>query len=170
MEAREQQKDMFTGRWHSAPIAAPKEHELQIQLVSMLRWCLRPDVIVRHVPNGEARDKRAGAKLKAMGVLAGSADLEFFWKHYWEDCDGSHTNFRALFLELKRPGGKLTTEQAAFGLAMRTMGADFEVASSIDEAIAAVGMRGLVRSGVEVCGRRWPERQHLDTLVKKDAP
>jgi hypothetical protein len=38
---------------------------------------------------------------------------------------------------------------------MRTMGADFEVASSIDEAIAAVGMRGLIRPGVEVCGRRW---------------
>ena len=165
MEAREQQKDLFTGRWRLVPTATPKEHELQIALVTMLKWCLRPDVIVRHVPNGEIRDKRTVAKLKAMGVLAGS--VEFFWKHYWEDRDGSHTNFRALFLELKRPGGKLTMEQAAFGLAMRSMGADFEVASSIDEAIAAVGMRGLVRPGVEVCGRRWPEREQLGA---KDVP
>ena len=161
----EQQKDLFTGCWHSVPIAAPKEHELQIALVTMLKQCLRPDVIMRHVPNGEVRDKRTAAKLKAMGVLAGSADLEFFWKHYWEDSDSSHTNFRALFLELKRPGGKLSMEQAAFGLAMRTMGADFEVASSIDEAIMTVGMRGLIRPGVKVCGRRW----QLDTLAKKDA-
>ena len=150
---REQQKHLFTGRWRSVAIATPKEHELQIALMTMLRWCLRPNVIVRHVPNGEVRDKRTAAKLKAMGVLAGSADLEFFWKRL----DGSHANFCALFLELKRPGGRLTAEQAAFGLAMRTMGADFEVASSIDEAIAAVGMRGLIRPGVEVCGRRWPE-------------
>src|SRR5262249_33024456 len=156
MEAREQQRHLFTGRWHSVPIATPKEHELQIALVTMLKWCLRPDVIVRHVPNGELRDKRTAAKLKAMGVLAGSADLEFFWKHSWEDLDGSHTNFCALFLELKRPGGKLTTDQAAFGLPMRTMGADFEVASSMDEAIAAVAMGGLLRPGVEVGGRRGP--------------
>src|SRR5262249_40132279 len=120
-------------------------------------------------PNGEARDKRTGAKLKAMGVLPGSADLEFFWKRYWEDRDGSRTNFCALFLELKRPGGKLTAEQAAFGSAMRTMGADFEVASSIDQAVGAVGVRGLIRPGVEVCGRRWPEREQLDTMAKKDA-
>jgi VRR-NUC domain len=144
----EYQKSLLTGRWHSVPIATPKEHELQIQLVSMLRWCLRPDVIFFHCPNGGLREnKREAAKLRAMGVLPGVSDLMFFWRLV--------NSFRALFLELKRPGGKLSTEQAAFGLAMRTMGADFEVSSSIDEAIAAVGMRGLIRPGVEVCGRRW---------------
>jgi VRR-NUC domain len=148
MKAHEQQKDLFTGRWRSVPIATPKEHALQIQLVSMLRWCLRPDVIFFHCPNGGLREnKREAAKLRAMGVLPGVSDLMFFWRLV--------NSFRALFLELKRPGGNLSTEQAAFGLAMRTMGADFEVAGSIDEAIAAVGMRGLIRPDVEVCGRRW---------------
>jgi len=156
MQAREQQRHLFTGRWRSVPIAAPKERELQIQLVSMLKWALRPDVIMFHVPNGELRDKAAAAKLKAMGTLPGVSDLLFLWKKYWEDAEGSRTALGVLFLELKRPGGKLTIEQAAFGLAVRTMGADFEVASSIDEAIAAVGRRGLIRPGVEVCGRRWP--------------
>src|SRR5262249_22677820 len=89
IQAREQQRHLFTGRWRSVPIATPKEHELQIQLVTMLKWCLRPDVILRHYPAGELRDKRTGAKLRAMGLLAGSADLEFFWKRYWEDLDGS---------------------------------------------------------------------------------
>ena len=99
--------------------------------------------------------KREAAKLRAMGVRPGVSDLVFCWSKPllgWPD----GKQFRALFLELKRAGGKLTAEQAAFGLAMRTLGADFEVASSIDEAIAAVGMRGLIRPGVEVCGRRWP--------------
>jgi len=142
------QRDLFTGRWRQVVRPVAKEIELHIQLVSILRWCIRPDVIWRHVPNGEHRDPRTAAKLKAMGVLAGSADLEFFWRD-------AEKGFRALFLELKRPGGKLTTEQAAFGLMMRTLGADFEVATSVDEAIAAVGARGLIRPGVEVCGKRW---------------
>ena len=47
----------------------------------MLRWCVRPDVIFRHYPAGEHRDPRTAAKLKAMGVLAGSADLEFFYRN-----------------------------------------------------------------------------------------
>ena len=152
--SHEQQKHLFTGRWRSVPIATPKEHELQIQLVTTLKWALRPDVIMFHCPNGELRDRRAGAKLRAMGTLPGVPDLIFLYQQHRPDLDVSR--LCVLFLELKRPGGKLTTEQAAFGLAVGTMGAEFEVVNSIDEAIAAVGMRGLIRPGVEVCGRRWP--------------
>lgn len=142
------QRDLFTRRWRQAVRPVAKEIELHIQLVSMLRWCIRPDVFWRHVPNGEHRDPRTAAKLKAMGVMPGSADLEFFWRD-------AEKNFRALFLELKRPGGKLTTEQAAFGLMMRIFGADFEVAYSIDAAIEVVGAAGLIRPGLTVCGKRW---------------
>src|SRR5262245_45601602 len=130
MKAREQQKHLFTGRWRSVPIVVPKEVELQFQLVTMLKWCLKPTVIWFHCPNGELRDKNAAAKLRAMGVLPGVSDLMFFWRPV--------NSFRALFLELKAGRGKLSTEQAAFGFAVSTMGAGFEVASSVDEAIAAV--------------------------------
>ena len=74
---------------------------------------LRPDVIMRHVPNGEHRDPRTAAKLKAMGVLPGSADLEFHW------CIATRTNWphsgrtlfvgkvrRMLHLELKVPAAR----------------------------------------------------------------
>ena len=44
----------------------------------MLRWCLRRDVIFRHYPAGSIAI-RAPRTSKAMGVLAGSADLEFFY-------------------------------------------------------------------------------------------
>jgi hypothetical protein len=68
----------------------------------------------------------------------------FFW------ADATTQQLRALFLELKRPGAKLTTEQAAFGLAMRVMGADFEVATSVDEALEVVRVRGLLRPDREI--------------------
>ena len=147
------QRDLFTRRWR-ATVQPSKEAVFHIQLVSMLRWCIRPDVIHRHCPNGEHRDPRTAAKLKAMGVLPGSADLEFFWREERISCPDT-VHFRALFLELKRPGHKQSVEQMAFGLMMMTFGAEYLVASSIDEAIAAVGMRGLIRPGLEVCGKRW---------------
>ena len=70
------QRDLLTRRWRKL-VEPQREDTMHIQLVTMLRWCLRPDVIMRHVPNGEDRTPRIGAKLKAMGVLPGSADLEF---------------------------------------------------------------------------------------------
>ena len=128
---------------------------LHIPLVAMLRWCLKPEVIFRHCPNGEHRDPRTAAKLKAMGVLPGSPDLEFFWKHYWEDLEGSHTCLRVLFLELKLPRGRMSPSQQLFAERVGAVGAEHIMVTSIDAAIAALGVRGLIKPSVEVCGRRW---------------
>jgi hypothetical protein len=38
---------------------------------------------------------------------------------------------------------------------MRVLGDEYEVARSIDEAIAILGERGLIRRDVQVCGKRW---------------
>jgi len=149
----EKQRDLFTRRWRDVRTSSPKEHAMQIQLVSLLRWCLRPDVIMFHVPNGELRDKRAAAKLKAMGVLPGVADLVFLWKKYFEDSEGSHTAPGILFLELKLPGRKQTDEQVAFGLAARLAGADYYAVRSIDEALIVLKERDLLRSDREVYSR-----------------
>ena len=143
------QKDLFTRRYRTVrePVI---ESTLHIQLVAMLRWCLRPDVIMRHVPNGEHRDPRTAAKLKAMGVLPGSADLEF----HWAEIDvGKHR--RMLHLELKVPGRKMSEAQAAFALAMKLLGDEYHLARTIDEAIKILGERGLLRPDVTVGGRRW---------------
>jgi hypothetical protein len=145
------QKDLFTRRWRRL-LEPQKEATFHIQLVSMLRWCIRPDVIWRHVPNGEHRDPRTAAKLKAMGVLPGSADLEFHW---CEINAFERKNRRCLHLELKVANRQRTESQIAFALAMRLLGDDYEVARSIDEAITILGERRLLRSDVEVCGRRW---------------
>ena len=138
-------RDLFGRR---AVVQPFKEITLHIELVSLLRWCIRPDVIFRHVPNGEHRDRRTAAKLKAMGVLAGSADLEFHW------CDPDHRR-RLLHLELKAGNRQPSAVQLGFALAVKLLGDDYYVARSIDEAIGILGAHGLIRPGLEVCGKRW---------------
>jgi hypothetical protein len=153
------QKDLFTRRWRN--VARDREKEvtaLHIPLVAMLRWCIRPDVIWRHVPNGEHRDKRTAAKLKAMGVLPGSADLEFHWCD-WDD-ERKRKRRRVLHLELKIRNRPQTEAQAGFALAMKLLGDDYYVARSIDEAIGILGAHGLIKPDIEVCGKRWAAQNH----------
>lgn len=140
------QRDLFTKRYR-ALVTPQKEVTFHIQLVTMLRWCLRPDVIFRHIPNGEHRDPRTAAKLKAMGVLPGSADLEFHW------VDGDRR--KLLHLELKVGNRPPSHAQVMFAMRMRELGDDYHIARSIDEAVAILGERGLIDPKVEVCGKRW---------------
>ena len=116
------QAHLFTDRWRKLVEPQKEVTSLHIPLVSTLRWCLRPDVIWRHYPAGELRDKRTAAKLKAMGVLAGSADLEFFYRN----AAGTPC---LLFLELKLPRRKPSEAQMGFALAMKLLGAEYEVVS-----------------------------------------
>jgi hypothetical protein len=147
-----QQRDLLTRRWRNVVAQRQKESTFQITLVALLRWALRPDVLMRHTPNGEHRDRRIGAKLRAMGVLAGVADLQFDFA----EIDELGRKCRCvLHLELKRFGGRQTAEQAAFQLAVKLLGDEYHVVHSVDEAIAILGERGLLRRDVEVCGRRW---------------
>jgi hypothetical protein len=145
------QRDMFTGRWRTVRRDPLKESAMQIQLVSMLRLALRPDVLMRHIPNGEHRDPRTAAKLKAMGVLPGCPDLEF----HWCEVENGEKRRRCLHLELKRGNGRASESQVAFALAARLLGDEYHIARSIDAAIIILGERGLIKRGVEVAGRRW---------------
>jgi hypothetical protein len=146
-----QQKDWISNRWRSVLGEAQLESMMQIQLVQLLKVCVRSDVLWFHPPNGEMRDVRTGAKLRAMGVLAGLPDLMFNWV---ELVDGIKMR-RVLHLELKRRGGRQNEAQAAFQLAVMLLGDQYFVCDSIDEAIAILGEHGLIRRDVEVCGRRW---------------
>lgn len=152
-------KDLFTGRWRTEPLERRLESGLQIQLVTLLRWAVRPDVLWRHIPNGEHRDPRTAAKLKAMGVLPGSADLEFHW---CEGVEGGGKVRRLLHLELKIGNRKPTDSQVGFALAVRLMGDEYHVARSVDEAIAILGERGLLRGDREIAGKRWQPKNPCD--------
>lgn len=128
----------------------PPEKEvtsLHIPLVAMLRWCLAPHVLMRHVPNGEHRDPRTAAKLKAMGTLAGSADLEFHWRD-----DGGLR--KMLHLELKVGNRQPSDAQDAFARIVVDLGDEYLVVRSIDGALTILGARGLLRNDIEIRGRR----------------
>jgi hypothetical protein len=129
-----QTADLFADTSHAAPKQASKEvNELHIPLVAMLRHALKPDVLMRHYASSYSEE---GARLKAMGKLAGSPDLEFLWR----DPNGE---LRILFLELKRPGAKLSESQLAFMERVKRLG-PYCVATTIDEAFAALRTCGLV--------------------------
>jgi hypothetical protein len=130
MTAHPAQRDLFTKRYRRvAPARAldPTELQIQISLIERLRWQCRPGVVYFHCPNGELRPKRAAAKLKAMGVLPGVADLVFLWSEAGRPA--------GLFLELKARGRPLRNDQAAFGKAVKAANFFFEWTDSLDDAV-----------------------------------
>jgi hypothetical protein len=135
--ARAQQKDLFTKRWRQARARTPSELQIQIALISRLGYMALPDCIYFHVPNGELRDKRAGAKLKAMGALPGVADLVFIFP----DATGGP---QVLFLELKAKGRKATLAQGDFARRVKRLGCSVEIADSIDRAVEILGNYGIL--------------------------
>lgn len=143
-----QQKDLLTKRWRNVVALPVKEVSFHISLVSLLRFALRPDVLFWHTPNGGLREnKREAAKLKAMGVLPGVADLQFHWLDHFK-------RRRVLHLELKARRGELGDRQKEFELAVRLLGDDYHVARSIDEAIGVLRAAQLIRPGVKI-SERW---------------
>jgi VRR-NUC domain len=122
------QKDLFTRRYRQVQAPQPSEVQIQISLIARLRLQARKDVLYWHTPNGELRDKRAAAKLKAMGVLPGVSDLVFVWTE--------NERLKILFLELKAPRRTLSEDQIAFGLAALQVGCVFECADNVDDAVS----------------------------------
>jgi VRR-NUC domain len=130
MRSAIEQKDLFTKRYRTVKVPSldPDEFNIHKAVVERLRWQCRPGVEFWHTPNGELRDPRLGAKLKVMGLRPGVSDLLFFWND-----DGER--LRMLCLELKARGEDLSDNQRAFKQAMKNLGAYFEVADSVDEAV-----------------------------------
>ena len=119
------QRDLFTKRFRKVPTVDPSELQIQIAVIGRLRLQCRPGIMYWHTPNGEGRDPRAGAKLKAMGVRPGVSDLQFVFS----------TPQPNLFLELKARGRDLTPDQKIFRADVRALGHYYEMADSIDEAV-----------------------------------
>lgn len=117
-----------------ARLPDPLEHVLQIQVVSLLHWSAAPGWIAFHPANGELRDKRTAAKLRAMGVKPGVPDLVLV------SPDG---RFHAL--ELKRGKAPLRPEQRDFHAHAADHGWPVAVANSFDRAEAVLREWGALR-------------------------
>ena len=108
------------------------EEALHRAVADYLRW-VKPPALWLHIPNGEARSKATGARLKAMGVLPGAPDLMFVGH-------GGVTSF----IELKAPGKYLSPAQKAFRDTVTSLGCQYAVARSVDDVAEALQSWGLV--------------------------
>lgn len=145
------QKDLFTKRWRGVPKRRSEtleSHAIHIPLVSILRWAMRPEVLWFHIPNGERADENQRKKLGAMGVLAGASDLQFLWRNYSSRDDLDPVN--VLFMELKMPGKTRSDVQVDFCAKARNVGAEYVTVHAIDDAIAELRKRGLLRANVKL--------------------
>lgn len=75
------------------------EFRLTCVIADVLRLRSVPGLYWTHLPFGEARSERTGARLKRMGTRAGAPDFLLIWKG------------RAIGLELKAEGGRQTQTQ-----------------------------------------------------------
>ena len=121
-------------RARKAATIRPKESRLHFDIVRILNDHAKPGWIHFHVPNGERREIKTGARLKKMGVRRGVPDLVLF-----------SPSGKIHLLELKRNGENLSPSQEEFrGWAIRT-GVPFVTAHSFTEALVALDTWGVLR-------------------------
>lgn len=115
---------------------ARPERELShhIAVADVLRRFARDDVIWFHPANGERRDKRTAAKLRAMGVQPGAPDFVIVIAG------------KVHLLEMKRPGGKRPRgAQRDFLFRAVAAGCETAVAFGIDAALDRLNLWGALR-------------------------
>ncbi len=87
------------------------EHEIQVALFDLVRAHEERIPQLKHyfaIPNGGHRAISVAVRLKREGVRAGVVDT--FWALQRKNPDGGI--FSGLWIELKRPGGRVTPEQS----------------------------------------------------------
>jgi hypothetical protein len=118
-------------------VKLPVQTERQVQRAILAMAGLAfPDVLIAHVPNGahlsgddRARCMQMGA-LKGDGLKIGFPDLIAIW------------NRGVAFLEVKRPGGKLSPQQLIMHVRLNELGYTPAVVTSQKEAFDFLGERG----------------------------
>lgn len=102
------------------------EDALQKMVVRFLKTTV-PDLVFYHPANGGFRNVREAAKLKAMGVKAGVADLAVVLP-----------DLRAAFIELKTSTGRVNANQAEFQSTCDRLGIPYAVCRSVDDVAATL--------------------------------
>jgi hypothetical protein len=109
--------------------------QIHIAVVQHLKYRARKGVCFFHAANGERREARDAAKLKAMGVTPGIPDLIII-------ADG-----KTYGLELKTSRGRLSPEQKGMLAVLNAAGAFASVAYGLDQAISILQAWGLLAGG-----------------------
>lgn len=131
------QRDLFTKRVRRAPPAL--ERGLHIAIADVLRRWAGPDWQWTHIASGEYRTPATAALLKRLGVVPG-----------WPDLILISPDRIPHFLEFKRKGGRLTSDQAHFAAWCQACGVPFEVRDSFDGALDVLQGWGVLRVRVKI--------------------
>lgn len=122
-----------TGMNALAPVKRRSDElQLHIAVADYLKLALPAEVIWFHPANGEKRDLRSAAKLKAMGVKAGVADLIF-----------ALPGGRFGAIELKAGVGRPSEAQNAFALACADIGAAYGLCRSLNSVACVLASWGV---------------------------
>jgi len=130
--------------------------ESDIQRAVIQHWRVRgvKGSVVAHIPNGEYRPIGTARRLASLGTLPGMPDLF------------CASNGSVFFIELKRPGGRVSAAQKETFQALREAGVRVHVMSDLDEVIRLLEAEGVlhvarqyrvadrVAGRAEECGRR----------------
>lgn len=125
---------------HAIHLKDPRQHreeDLQRYVVQLLKLCAVRGLVHFHCPNGEARSKVTGARLKGLGVRPGVADFCFVLP-----------GGRAAFLELKTPTGRPSSEQRVFRADVEGAGAMYAIARTPEQVQEVLGAWGALRRSV----------------------
>jgi hypothetical protein len=104
------------------------ESSEQTTLVARVRH-FHPELILMSIPNGGKRDPRVAAQMKREGVLAGAPDL------FLAEARGER---HGLFIEMKKLGGRTSTEQNIVIEKLRLNGYEVLVCEGADSAYKAL--------------------------------
>lgn len=108
---------------------ASPEHIMQVTLLGVLEYALRPDIYVFAIPNAARRSYRTASYMSAEGMKAGISDLCFMCPIV----EGA-----VAWLEMKAPGKTLKVEQHGFKAICARLGHRWAMAQSVEEAFEIV--------------------------------
>jgi hypothetical protein len=116
------------------------EHDEQASVIAwwQLQQAMHPwlaDIILAAIPNGGYRAPKTARTMKAEGVVAGMPDLMLC---HLDDGDYVDDPSGALFIEMKRKGGKATETQLEVHRKLRAQGYVVVVCEGRDEAVRAI--------------------------------
>jgi hypothetical protein len=126
--------------------AAPLERQIHLGVVQLLRLNATPGLVWFHVANERRTTEREGAFLKCMGVRAGVADFVMMIPDIHNMPTRLNNRATPAFLEIKRPGGRLSESQEQFRDDVTAIGCLWGLAYSTDAAAKLLKSWGALRS------------------------
>lgn len=112
----------------------PSEHSIQSKLLGILPPLLKPGIFHMAIPNGGLRHPLVALRLKEEGLVPGSPDLVF-------PLPGGFV----AWLEMKKPGGPLTTPQLGIKAKLLRLDHLWGSADSVDEALEYLYHAGVLK-------------------------